>query len=56
MTVAVGARDLRERLVRLAESGRVDLERMVFRRIGLDADEITAAFAVDRAVRTVNPP
>ncbi|WP_035921680.1 zinc-binding dehydrogenase [Frankia sp. QA3] len=43
-------------LVRLAEAGRLNLERLVSRRIGLSAADITAAFADTEAVRTVIIP
>ncbi|WP_261557272.1 alcohol dehydrogenase catalytic domain-containing protein [Frankia tisae] len=43
-------------LVRLAEAGRLNLDRLVSTRIGLSAADITAAFADTESVRTVIIP
>ncbi|WP_235489848.1 zinc-binding dehydrogenase, partial [Frankia sp. AvcI1] len=43
-------------LVRLAEAGRLNLERLVSTRIGLSAADITAAFADTESVRSVILP
>jgi S-(hydroxymethyl)glutathione dehydrogenase/alcohol dehydrogenase len=43
-------------LVRLAETGRLDVGRMVTRRVGLDADAILGAFSDGSGIRTVVTP